>query len=95
MRTGGARGLVSDWADFLVQKRDVFSVTLENWMAIAAVVVIAPPNLVAPANRPIPYSARRATGTVGGLHRRNVGARSRTRAASLKFLLLTTERRVF
>jgi hypothetical protein len=35
------RGLVSDWADFLVQKHDVFGVTLQNWMVIAAVVVIA------------------------------------------------------
>jgi hypothetical protein len=28
-------------ADFLVQKHDVFGVTLQNWMVIAAVVVIA------------------------------------------------------
>jgi hypothetical protein len=33
--------MVSDWADFLVQKHDVFGVTLQNWMAIAAVVFVA------------------------------------------------------
>jgi hypothetical protein len=32
--------MASDWADFLVQSHDVFGVSLQNWMAIAAVVVI-------------------------------------------------------
>jgi hypothetical protein len=33
--------MISDWADFLVQRHDVFGVSVQNWMPIAAVMVIA------------------------------------------------------
>lgn len=33
--------MVSDWADFLVQKHDVFGVKFQNWMVIAGLMVVA------------------------------------------------------
>jgi hypothetical protein len=33
--------MVSDWGSFLVQTHDVFGVTFQNWMVMAAVMVIA------------------------------------------------------
>jgi hypothetical protein len=32
--------MVSDLADFLVQKYDVFGVTIQNWMILAATMVV-------------------------------------------------------